>query len=261
MLKYDIRTGAKRIKTKIDVTKSLMGLVALALPAVLFLSTGGALAASGYSLFGDAELVSPGNASPKAVQIRSDADPGFGGVRYDIPAGTTFADLGVLSTDFMVESDDLCVGGSPRFQVRVDTNGDNVGDANIFVYYGIDSASTPCVPGTWQNTTDLLEAGKLLDTSQLGGTFYHEYTLAVAAYGSYKVTGVNTVVDSSWAHPDSEQTVLIDNTNVDGTVYTYDQPQNKDECKKGGWMNLTDQNGDSFKNQGQCVSWTNGRGQ
>ena len=46
MLKYDIRTGAKKIKTKIDVTKSLMGLVALALPAVVFLSAGGASAAT-----------------------------------------------------------------------------------------------------------------------------------------------------------------------------------------------------------------------
>lgn len=31
-------------------------------------------------------------------------------------------------------------------------------------------------------------------------------------------------------------------------------PSNKDECKKGGWMTF---NNPTFKNQGQCVAWTN----
>ncbi len=34
-------------------------------------------------------------------------------------------------------------------------------------------------------------------------------------------------------------------------------PSNKDECKKGGWMNLTDDNNTPFRNQGQCVAWAN----
>ena len=29
----------------------------------------------------------------------------------------------------------------------------------------------------------------------------------------------------------------------------------KDECKKGGWANLTRADGTSFKNQGDCVAW------
>jgi hypothetical protein len=32
------------------------------------------------------------------------------------------------------------------------------------------------------------------------------------------------------------------------------EPANKDECKKGGWMNFNDP---VFKNQGDCVSWVN----
>lgn len=32
-------------------------------------------------------------------------------------------------------------------------------------------------------------------------------------------------------------------------------PTNKDQCKKGGWRELTDSNGTPFKNQGQCVSF------
>jgi hypothetical protein len=32
-------------------------------------------------------------------------------------------------------------------------------------------------------------------------------------------------------------------------------PPNKDACKNGGWHRFTDQNGQAFSNQGQCVSW------
>lgn len=31
----------------------------------------------------------------------------------------------------------------------------------------------------------------------------------------------------------------------------------KDQCKKGGWQDLTDADGNSFRNQGQCVSYFN----
>jgi hypothetical protein len=236
------------------------GFFSLPIVVVLALTVaiGTAWAANGYTLFGDAEYVSPGDGgSGRAVQIRSDASPGFGGIDYDVPAGTTFANLDILSTDFMPELDDLCLGGSPRFQIGIDMDGDGDRDGNIFVYFGIDSASPPCVPGAWQNTTDLLNTGKLLDTSQLpGGTFYDLYDAALAKYGTRAVTGIQVVVDASWAHPDGEQTFLIDNTNVDGTLYTYDQPASSDECKDGGWMNLADDEGTAFKNQGDCVSYT-----
>jgi hypothetical protein len=38
-------------------------------------------------------------------------------------------------------------------------------------------------------------------------------------------------------------------------------PTSKDDCKNDGWENLTDRNGTSFKNQGDCVSYvaTGGR--
>jgi hypothetical protein len=32
-------------------------------------------------------------------------------------------------------------------------------------------------------------------------------------------------------------------------------PKSKDECKNGGWRNLVDDQGQPFRNQGQCVSW------
>jgi hypothetical protein len=49
----------------------------------------------------------------------------------------------------------------------------------------------------------------------------------------------------------------------DGTGTTIAQlvvalpPESKDDCKKGGWRDLSDLNGDPFKNQGRCVSYFN----
>jgi len=210
-----------------------------------------------YSLFGDSAYTS-GNASARGVHIVSDAAPGFGGVSYGVEAGTTFADLATLSSDFRVEADDSCVGGSPRVSIGIDTTGDGVRDGSIFAYFGTDSGGAPCVPGTWQNSGDFLEVGRLLDTSQLGGTFYDTYANALADYGSYGVTSISVVVDASWAAADSEQAADIDNTLINSTLFTYEIPvaTDKEQCKNGGWMNLADANGNPFKNQGQCVAST-----
>jgi len=216
-----------------------------------------------YSFFGDAAYVSPGNASARAVHIESDAaGGGFGGISYGVEAGTTFADLTTLSSDFRVEADDTCVGGSPRVSIGIDTDGDGDRDGSIWAYFGVDSAGAPCVPGTWQNSGDFLEAGRLVDTSQLpSGTFYDTYASALTKYGSMGVTSISIVTDSSWASGDSEHAADIDNTLINSTLFTYEVPPppvatDKDQCKNGGWMNLVDANGNPFKNQGQCVAST-----
>ncbi len=59
-------------------------------------------------------------------------------------------------------------------------------------------------------------------------------------------------------------------SNCSGPQYTLDLlfqllgttvPTSSDQCKKGGWQNLTDSDGTPFKNQGDCVSYvaTGGR--
>jgi hypothetical protein len=46
------------------------------------------------------------------------------------------------------------------------------------------------------------------------------------------------------------------------TIYNFEPfkvASDKDQCKNNGYKNYTDDNGQPFKNQGQCVSFTNGR--
>ena len=216
--------------------------------AFLTIATSPALAAS-YTLFGDAEIVSPGNNSPHAVEVDGTAQGS--GIAFAVPAGTTFADLNELSTDYLFISG-TCTAGSPRFQVRViDAATGNV--RNIFVYLGPPPSYTPCPTPGYVNTGDLLEGVNPIDTSQLvGGTFYDPYATALTKFGGYSVLAVSLVVDPGYG-----QVVRFDNTVVDETLYTYDEPVNKDDCKKGGWQNLERADGTGFKNQGDCIQYAN----
>lgn len=255
---YDIRTGVTHASTKIQ--KFILAAAAFAFAAALTLSAGGVLAAPDHTLFGEASYVN--GPTGRAVQMVSDSSPGYGGVDFVLPSGiSTFADLTKLATDFN-PTDDGCAGGSPRFQINVPEMGplepgDTSGEDNIFVYFGPNPVTGTCTLNIWQNTTDLLDPGKNVDTSQLGGTFYHEYTLAVAQFGSVPVLGIQLVTDAGWAFGDSEQTVLADNVMINNKTYTFEipQPQSKNECKNGGWQDLADSDGSPFKNQGDCVSY------
>jgi hypothetical protein len=238
----------------IRTIKKALTTIGAALAASAFV-IGSANAAPNYSLFGDASLVHPGFNSDTAAQLVSDADPGYGGIDFEVPSGMTFAELTTLSTDFNVTDDD-CAAGSPRFQVEVTTP---TGSENIFVYLGTAPSYTGCTPNTWISSGDLLEAGLTIDTSQLsGGTFYDTYADALAEFGAYPITGISLVTDSGFAFADGEQTILIDNTTVNGTTVTFEPSvaSNKDECKKDGWKTFG-----IYKNQGDCVSAvsTNGR--
>jgi hypothetical protein len=214
----------------------------------MLLGTTIAFAASGYTLFGEASNVDD------AIQLVSDSDPGFAGIDFAVASGTTFADLDTLATEYNVTDDD-CAAGSPRFQINVDTGSGGV--KNIFGYLGPEPNYTNCPQNTWL-MTDVLDGTRFLDTSQLpGGTFYDTYAHALATYGSYPVTGIQLVADSGYAFLDGEQTVLVDNTNIDGTTYTFTAPPTDvSQCKNGGYLAFDDP---AFRNQGQCVSYVQNR--
>ena len=207
--------------------------------AALPLSAG---AAAGYSLFGDAQLVSPGNGSPTGVQLRSTLPAGFGGIDFSVPAGTTFRSISNLGTDYFFKQAS-CGGGSPRFQINVDGK-------NAFVYVGPPPSYTGCPMTTWVSTGNLVTPAGFVDTSQLpGGAFYDTFAAADLKYGPDAVTGIQLVVDSSWFF-NATQTVIVDNVMINGTTYTF---ESKESCKDGGWENFIASPG-PFKNQGECVS-------
>jgi hypothetical protein len=221
-------------------------LVAFVLASLALVQGSTALASSGYTLFGDAQIVSGGNPG-NAAQIRSDPaiPPGYGGVDFDTPAAMTVNGLSNLSTDYKFTAG-RCGGGAPRFQI-------NVGGHNIFAYIGPSPNYTDCLQNVWTPSGNVLLP--FVDTSQLpGGTFYDTWANAQLNYGTMTITGIQLVTDGSWAVAGGIQTVLVDNVMINSTTYTFEPEPTKDSCKKGGWQDFTSSPG-PFKNQGDCVSF------
>jgi len=217
----------------------------------LFLAGAIFAAPTNFTLFGDAELTSPGNNSPTAAQIRSGlTGMGYGGVSLAIPAGLTLGDFDHLSAEFNLTAGG-CGAGSPRFQVKVIDPSDNTAK-NLFVHFGDYPNFTNCPTGSWTSTGDLFAEGKYVETSQLSGGYQLlGYADTVTAYGTYEVTGITLVVDANYAFPATGQTALIDNVKINNTVYTF---ETANTCKNGGWQNFTSGPG-PFANQGLCVSY------
>jgi len=236
-----------------------VSLASLVLAALSFALGPAVVAATTFDLFGDATLISPGNNSNTAAQLRSNVTgtgQTSGGVNFAIPAGMSLNQLTNLSTDYMFTASS-CGGGSPRFQINIDGK-------NIQVYLGPFPNYTVCTQNIWTSSGNLVTAASVVDTSQLpGGTFYDTWTSALAKYGTHAVTGIQLVTDSSWFFG-ATQTVVVDNAMINATAFTFESGgqgggggaghnQDKEKCKKGGWMDFTSSPG-PFKNQGDCVS-------
>ena len=132
---------------------------------------------------------------------------------------TTFSSIATLSTELNVTDDD-CSGGSPRFQIQVQTPS---GAKNVFVYLGPAPSFTGCSPNVWITSGNLIgSTDGRFDTSQVqAGTQVSTYADAQALVGSYQVTGISLVVDSGWAFADKEQTVMVRNVKInDSTFFT-----------------------------------------
>jgi hypothetical protein len=134
---------------------------------------------------------------------------------------TTFSSITQLSAEFNVTDDD-CLSGSPRFQIRVDTPS-AVDDKNVFVYLDpTPTASGGCAANTWLSTGNLIGSttNGQYDTSQIQpGTQVSTYAQALALVGTYPVTGISLVVDSGWAFADKEQTVQVRNVRVNASTF------------------------------------------
>jgi hypothetical protein len=138
---------------------------------------------------------------------------------------TTFASIATLSAEFNVTDDD-CSGGSPRFEIQVQTPS---GAKNVFVYLGPAPSFTGCSQNVWITSGNLVgSTDGRYDTSQVqAGTQVSTYAQALALVGNHQVTGISLVVDSGWAFADKEQTVLVRNVKVnDSTFYTPSEPGN-----------------------------------
>lgn len=217
----------------------------LAVPAVGAASSlfGGATESAGQVvLVSDASNMSP-------------ADD-YSGVEFDDANGTLFSTLATLAADYDV-TDDSCGGGSPRFQIAVDTDANTVSNGNIFVYMGPSPSFTGCAGAA--STGNLIgneDAGRW-DYTQLGGPL-GGYSGAPANVLAGTILSINIVVDSSWSAAatggDSEQTVNIDNVVINSNTYTFAEEAETvtvtiDKYVEGAQATALSANGASFPMQ------------
>jgi len=216
MLRYDIRTGVKKIKTKtaLAISGATLGFAGVAMAIAVPLGAHAAVSQN-YSTFDNASVVSGGNPG-NAVQMVSDTSHVDGGIDYTDQSGFLFSSLTNLGTDYKITAGD-CGGGSPRFQI-------NIGSHNVFVYLGPSPNFTGCATNSWTPTGNLTtSADPIFDTSQyVGGAQYSTYAQAETLLGSQTVTGIQLVTDGGWAVSGNNQTVLADNTQINTTTYDYE---------------------------------------
>jgi hypothetical protein len=188
----------------------------LAAAAAVACCTAGAATAAGItsSLFGGAIAE---QSDVRLVSDLTDASTAndFSGITFTLPAGTTFADLSALSTDFNPTVGG-CGGGSPRFALHLS------GGKNVFVYLGPSPNFTGCALGTWQSSGNLIgnnDTGRY-DTSQVqAGTQSNTYAGALSLIGSQTVTSIDLVVDSGFFFSPKTEVVLVRNVDIDGQTF------------------------------------------
>jgi hypothetical protein len=170
-----------------------------------------AQAAQPWSLFGDAQFVREGGKGNQWAIELSSSDTSFSGISFSPRKDTTFADLRQLSASYKILEGGFG-GGSPRFQVALDTDGDGDFDGNVFIYLGTPPNFNDNPVG-WQSTGNLLASEDLrFDLTQFGGPFYGSYEDALALVGDADVLSVDLVVDGGWL---ADQVILFDDVRVD----------------------------------------------
>jgi hypothetical protein len=132
---------------------------------------------------------------------------------------------GITLTELNYDVMGYCGAGAPRFNV--------VTTDNVTHFFG-------CTYGTH---------------TDLGNGWTH--VVFSPADGIPAVTPTETV-QSIELIQDEQGSTHLDNISInDQIIGAANTPSSKDQCKKYGWQGLQDANGQTFKNQGQCVSYFN----
>lgn len=123
----------------------------------------------------------------------------------------------------------------------------------------------PIVPGVWQSWD--VDAGLFWSTQTVAcsngvvaGTPGGPATYTLAAIESMCPQAVVFRFAANAGRNNPGWVVRTDLFNFNGTTYDFEltnEPNDKDDCKKGGWMTHARADGSTFKNQGDCIQYAN----
>lgn len=237
-----------------------MSIFALVLSAVLLGNAGTAAAANpllcfdgttdtangdtGSQVYGGFCTLNPGGTSATLNTTVAGADGSYAGVYYaesDLSGDLIGTVTGVSFTYSCTTAATCVTGGSPRVSIPIDTNNNGTTESYAFIDAN-NCGQAGGIAGTVTQNCPVF----------FGGTLYANWAAFVTAHGDYKIAtdAVPFVI--------ADQPFLGTISNVqlgqgeDANVATA-----KDECKKGGWADLTRADGTHFKNQGDCIQYVN----
>ena len=303
MISYDIRNGIKKIRTRASlvisgITLGVAGLVlAVAIPLAAKADTPTQvvvtppLNSQGWSTAStnadgtvsfNADTTAPGNPHNGALQLITDA-ASTAKAQYLYTTDTPLTGVTQLSY-YTKQNSPVGLIADPSYELAICATGATTTGCNpnyltsgssftTLVYEPYQGGQGAIVNGVWQSW----------DVSS-GGLFWSTHTV-VCSNGTLVGTpsggpATITLAQVQSACPNAlvfqfgvnigsnnpSYSVETDLFNFNGTTYNFEpfnEAINKDQCKDGGWQNVTDNNGNSFKNQGDCVSFvaTGGKSQ
>jgi hypothetical protein len=239
-----------------------ISIFALVLSAVFLGNAGTAAAAnpllcfdgpSEGTIYGGDCTINPGGTSATLITTDGDADGSYAGVYYATSnlSGDLIGTVTGLSFTYTCTSATTCVtGGSPRISVPIDTNND--GDTESYAF--IDANNCGQAGGTGGTVTQACPVFFDADPNDLvAGVLYPNWAAFVLANPTYRISDDDAV---PFVIADQPFRGTVSNIQLgqgeDANVATA-----KDECKNGGWENLTRADDTTFKNQGDCIQYVN----
>jgi hypothetical protein len=272
-LRYDIHSGVTKAKTRIT-----MGVAALAVAfgggmSLALVSSASALTTNGCTF--DDSVVGVWSLTADCTstdEINIPANTTVEGNGHTISPFFSKGDsdhnsvIGIISSD-NVTINDLTIDGSGGF---------NLHGVNVFESNNVNVNNSTLLNN---DHTGLVVNGSTVtvDTITTAGNGWHGINVdqgsGVTASAVLTVNGNSTQTDALQIYVDDISKDVTVNDTLSQYSVTYDflqpgdalytlkgSPTSKDDCKQGGWQNLTDSNGNSFKNQGDCVSFVATKG-
>ena len=209
-------------------------------------------------------VVDPTSPAPNgALQLTTDATT-TAKAQYLHAANTPLASVTQLSY-YTKQNSAAFPGGDPSYQVVTYLTGGTTGFTTLVFEPYQNPAQGPVVTNAWQKwdvakglfwstRTVTCSNGTVVGTP--GGPATYTLAQINTLCPSAVVAGFGVNIGSN----NPLYNVETDLVNFNGTVYDFqltNVPTSKDQCKDGGYVNYTDNNGKPFKNQGQCVAFAN----
>ncbi|CAN5161901.1 hypothetical protein BH11PAT1_BH11PAT1_6280 [soil metagenome] len=153
--------------------------------------------------------------------------------------GKPVSNLTELNFDY--KTGEHCGAGAPRFNLQLDASGSQ----NAFL--GCAGGTQTVLGNGWTHVEYTATQIQAAVTTAGGSPTSTLYDLYIIFDEGTDTAGIGTPGQ-----------IHIDNISVKTQVVGGpNTPTSKDQCKKDGHKNLTDDNGQSFRNQGRCVSYFN----